>query len=111
MSIGMSRRTAVSEHFADKGAFEYTGQIDRVRIEPGVLAPGSLEEPSEEIFQAKLRATGVQETWRPSMTALHESGFLRRWPPLLGTGVSIEVRTSGPDVVNLTWLARIRRFL
>jgi arylsulfatase A-like enzyme len=56
MSIGISRRTAVSEQYEHKGSFEYTGQIDRVRIEPGELAPGSLEEPSEESYQAKLRA-------------------------------------------------------
>ena len=57
MSVGMSRRTAVSERYEDKGTFEYTGQIDRIRIEPGELAPGSLEEPSEESYQAKLRAS------------------------------------------------------
>jgi hypothetical protein len=55
LSIGISRRTAVSERYEHKGAFEYTGNIDRLRITPGELAPASLEEPSEEIYQDKLR--------------------------------------------------------
>jgi hypothetical protein len=45
----------VSERYEHKGAFEYTGNIDRLRITPGELAPASLEEPSEEIYQDKLR--------------------------------------------------------
>ena len=56
MSIGLSRRLAVSERYEHRGAFEYSGQIERVRIEPGVIAPGSQVEPSEEVYQAKLRA-------------------------------------------------------
>jgi hypothetical protein len=55
LSIGISRRTAVSERYEHKGAFEYTGNIDRLRITPGELAPASLEEPSEEIYQDTLR--------------------------------------------------------
>ena len=55
LSIGISRRTAVSERYEHKGAFEYTGNIDRLRITPGELAPASLEEPSEEIYQDRLR--------------------------------------------------------
>jgi arylsulfatase len=56
MSIGLSRRLAVSERYEHRGAFEYSGQIERIRIEPGVIAPGSQVEPSEEVYQAKLRA-------------------------------------------------------
>ena len=55
MSIGISRRLSVSERYAHKGDFRYGGRIDRVRIEPGVLAPGSILEPSEEVVQAKMR--------------------------------------------------------
>ena len=56
MSIGLSRRLAVSERYEHRGAFEYGGQIERIRIEPGVIAPGSQVEPSEAAYQAKLRA-------------------------------------------------------
>ena len=56
MSIGLSRRLAVSERYEHRGTFEYGGQITRIRIEPGETAPGSLVEPSEAAYQAKLRA-------------------------------------------------------
>jgi hypothetical protein len=56
MSIGISRRLSVSERYAHRGEFQYGGHIDRVRIEPGALAPGSILEPSEEVVQAKIRA-------------------------------------------------------
>ncbi len=56
MSVGISRRTAVSERYAHRGAFEYGGKIDRVRIEPGALAPGSRAQTSEVEIQAKMRA-------------------------------------------------------
>ena len=56
MSIGVSRRLAVSERYEHRGAFEYGGQIARIRIEPGAIAPDSLVEPSEEAYQARLRA-------------------------------------------------------
>lgn len=55
MSIGISRRLSVSERYAHKGDFRYGGRIDRVRIEPGLLAPGSILEPSEEIAQTRMR--------------------------------------------------------
>jgi arylsulfatase A-like enzyme len=56
MSIGISRRLSVSELYAHRDEFQYGGHIDRVRIEPGALAPGSILEPSEEVVQAKIRA-------------------------------------------------------
>lgn len=56
MSIGLSRRLSVSEHYEHRGSFEYSGRIDRVRIQPGALAPGSEAEPSEAVYQARLRA-------------------------------------------------------
>jgi hypothetical protein len=65
MSIGVSRRLAVSERYEHRGAFEYGGQIDRIRIEPGEMAPGSLVEPSEEAFQAKLRAAAAAKALAP----------------------------------------------
>ncbi|MFN0163922.1 MAG: arylsulfatase [Burkholderiales bacterium] len=55
MSIGISRRLSVSERYAQKGDFRYGGTIERVRIEPGALAPGSALEPSEEVAQARMR--------------------------------------------------------
>jgi arylsulfatase len=65
MSIGVSRRLAVSERYEHRGAFEYGGQIDRIRIDPGEMAPGSLVEPSEEAFQAKLRAAAAAKALAP----------------------------------------------
>jgi hypothetical protein len=56
MSIGLSRRLSVSERYEHRGTFEFGGQIVRIRIEPGDVAPGSLVEPSEAVYQAKLRA-------------------------------------------------------
>ena len=56
LSVGVSRRTAVSERYAHRGAFEYPGRIERVRIEPGALAPGSKAETSELVVQEKMRA-------------------------------------------------------
>ena len=56
MSVGLSRRLAVSERYEHRGAFEYGGQIGRIRIEPGEIAPDSLVEPSEAAYQARLRA-------------------------------------------------------
>ena len=59
MSIGLSRRLAVSERYEHRGAFEYGGRIERIRIEPGAIAPDSLIEPSEAVYQAKLRAAAA----------------------------------------------------
>lgn len=56
MSVGLSRRLSVSERYAHRGAFSYTGIIEQVRIEPGELAPGSHLEPSEALVQERLRA-------------------------------------------------------
>jgi arylsulfatase len=56
LSVGLSRRLSVSERHADRGSFAYTGTIDRIHIEPGELAPGSILEPSEAKAQARMRA-------------------------------------------------------
>ena len=57
LSVGVSRRTAVSEQYEDMGSFKYSGHIGRIRIEPGDLAPKSPEEISEETYQSKLRGS------------------------------------------------------
>lgn len=56
MSVGISRRLSVSEQTEKWGAFPYTGQIDRVRVEPGPLAAGSILEPNEAVAQTLLRS-------------------------------------------------------
>lgn len=56
LSVGVSRRLSVSERYANRGAFSYTGGIERVRIEPGALASGSALEPSEALVQARMRS-------------------------------------------------------
>jgi arylsulfatase A-like enzyme len=56
LSVGLSRRQAVSERYADRGAFRYAGSIARVRIEPGARAPDAQVPIDEARFQAALRA-------------------------------------------------------
>lgn len=57
MSVGLSRRLSVSEQTAKQGSFAYSGSIDRIRVEPGKLAPGSMLEPDEAVAQALIRKT------------------------------------------------------
>jgi hypothetical protein len=42
IDIGMDRRQRVSHRYAHKRTFPYSGTIDRVVIEPGQQAPGSI---------------------------------------------------------------------
>ena len=59
LNVGISRRQAVSERYADCGAFRYSGRIDFVRIVPGEQAPDSAIVTDEEAAQAALRAAGT----------------------------------------------------
>ncbi|OYU98920.1 MAG: arylsulfatase [Burkholderiales bacterium PBB5] len=59
MSVGISRRQAVSERHAHRGAFSYTGTIASVRIEPGPQAPGTPMLIDEAAEQAAMRAAYV----------------------------------------------------
>jgi arylsulfatase A-like enzyme len=47
IDIGLDRRQRVSPRYADFGTFRYTGTIDRVVIEPGAQAPGSISNAIE----------------------------------------------------------------
>jgi hypothetical protein len=58
LNIGVSRRQAVSERYADRGRFAYSGRIESVRIEPGAQAPDSKVIVDEARAQAILRAGG-----------------------------------------------------
>jgi hypothetical protein len=62
LSVGLSRRLGVSESYAAKGTFVYTGSIARVRIEPGEPAPDSLITFSEEVAQADMRNAASTST-------------------------------------------------
>jgi len=42
VDVGIDRRSATSSRYAEFGVFQYTGTINRVRIEPGAQAPGSI---------------------------------------------------------------------
>ena len=59
LSVGQSRRQAVSERYAERGAFSYGGHIERVRLEPGPQAPGTPMLIDEAAVQAALRAAYV----------------------------------------------------
>jgi arylsulfatase len=58
LSIGLSRRQAVSERYEHRGRFSYTGRIDGLRIEPGPKAPDSKVITDEAQAQAILRQGG-----------------------------------------------------
>jgi len=58
LNIGVSRRQAVSDRYADRGRFAYSGRIESVRIEPGAQAPDSRVIIDEAQAQAILRAGG-----------------------------------------------------
>jgi arylsulfatase len=58
LSIGLSRRQAVSERFEHRGRFAYAGRIDSLRIEPGPKAPDSRVITDEAQAQAILREGG-----------------------------------------------------
>ena len=56
LSVGISRRQAVSQRYADRGSFRYSGRIDRVRLAPGQQAPGTPMVINEAAVQAAIRA-------------------------------------------------------
>jgi arylsulfatase len=56
LDVGINRRQPISERYADRGTFRYTGVIEVVRIEPG---PQPLDTPmliDEAAVQARMRA-------------------------------------------------------
>jgi len=61
LTVGLNRRQAVSERYADRGIFRYTGGIAHVRIVPGPQAPDSAVTLDEAVAQAQMRvpAAGV----------------------------------------------------
>lgn len=59
LSVGLSRRQAVSERYAHRGSFRYAGLIESVRIEPGPQAPGTPMLIDEAAVQAAMRAAYV----------------------------------------------------
>ncbi|MFM6992768.1 MAG: arylsulfatase [Rhodoferax sp.] len=56
LSVGINKRRAISERYADHGAFRYSGRIDRVRIEPGAQPADLPMVLDEAAVQARLRA-------------------------------------------------------
>ena len=60
LTVGLNRRQSVSQRYADRGNFGYTGSIDRVRIEPGKQAPGTPMVIDEAAVQARMRAAAAK---------------------------------------------------
>jgi arylsulfatase A-like enzyme len=58
LSIGLSRRQAVSERYEGRGRFAYGGRIESLRIEPGLKAPDSKVITDEVQAQTILRQGG-----------------------------------------------------
>ena len=59
LTVGLNRRQSVSQRYADRGNFRYTGTIKRVRIEPGKQAPGTPMVIDEAAVQARMRAAAA----------------------------------------------------
>ena len=60
LSVGINRRRPISDRYADRGSFRYTGQIDRVRIVPGAQPADTPMLLDEAAVQARIRATAKQ---------------------------------------------------
>lgn len=56
LSVGRSRRSPVSQRYAGRGSFVYTGRIESVRIEPGPQPANSAMVLDESVVQARMRA-------------------------------------------------------
>ena len=59
LSVGRSRRSPVSQRYAGRGSFVYTGHIDHVHIEPGPQPPNSAMVLDESVVQARMRAAAA----------------------------------------------------
>lgn len=55
LSVGLSRRLAVAERLEARGEFQYTGNIGRIRIEPGTLPAKTMLIQNEADLQAQIR--------------------------------------------------------
>ena len=64
LSVGINRRRAISDRYASRGVFRYSGRIDSVRIEPGPQASDTPMVLDEAEVQARMRAAA-----RPVPTA------------------------------------------
>ncbi|HZZ13434.1 MAG TPA: sulfatase-like hydrolase/transferase, partial [Paraburkholderia sp.] len=56
MDVGINRRQPVSERYAERGTFRYSGQIETVRIEPGTQPADTPMLIDEAAVQARMRA-------------------------------------------------------
>jgi arylsulfatase len=56
LSVGINRRRPISERYADRGTFRYTGAIDSVHIEPGPQPADTPMLLDEAAIQARMRA-------------------------------------------------------
>ena len=55
LSVGINKRRSISERYADRGAFRYSGRIDVVRLEPGAQPADSPMVLDEAAVQARMR--------------------------------------------------------
>ncbi len=56
MDVGINRRQAVSERYAQRGTFSYSGKIGAIRLEPGPHAHDTPIVVDEAAVQARMRA-------------------------------------------------------
>ncbi len=56
LSVGVNRRRPISDRYADRGSFRYSGKIDRVHITPGEQPADTPMLLDEAAIQARMRA-------------------------------------------------------
>ena len=56
LSVGINRRRPISERYADRGTFRYTGSIESLHIEPGAQPADTPMLLDEAAIQARMRA-------------------------------------------------------
>ena len=59
LSVGINKRHAISERYAARGTFRYSGRIDVVRIEPGAQPSDTPMLLDEAQVQARMRAAAA----------------------------------------------------
>jgi arylsulfatase A-like enzyme len=62
LSVGINRRTPISDRYRDRGTFPYSGQISSVRIEPGPQPADTPMQLDEAAVQASMRAALAKTT-------------------------------------------------
>jgi arylsulfatase len=59
LSVGINRRSPISDRYRDRGTFRYSGRIETVRIEPGPQPADTPMQLDEAAIQARMRAAAA----------------------------------------------------